>query len=72
MCEKDNPDCTIEIPFIDIKTGEKLIIDVAIVDRRNHLVSGSIESEIRGSASVRDDQKFQDVINGCTPLVFNV
>ena len=36
------------------------------------IVSGSVESEIRGSASVRDDQMIQDVRNGCTALVFNI
>ena len=73
-CENDNPDCTKEIPFIDIKTGEKLIIDVAIVDKGNHAVNGSIISEIRGHVLIRDDQTIQDVteLNGCTPLIINI
>ena len=73
FCGADgNPDCTKEIEFINIKTGERLIIEAAIADRGNHIVSGSIESEIRGSASVRDDQMTQDVRNGCTALFFNI
>jgi predicted outer membrane repeat protein len=72
FCEDENPDCTKGIAFIDIKTGERLIIDVTVADRENHIVSSSVESEIRGSASVRDDQKIQDVRNGCTDLVFNI
>ena len=72
FCENDNPDCNKEIPVIDIKTGEKLLIDVAIADRGNHWVNGSIVSAIRGHVLIRDDQKTQDVINGCTPLAFNV
>ena len=72
LCEKGNPDCTKEIPFIDIKTGEKLIIDAAIVDRGNHVVNVSIVSEMRGQVLIRDDQRIQNAINGCTPLVFNI
>ena len=70
--ESGLPDCSRQIPYINIKTGEKLILDIAIVDRGYHIVSGSIKSEIRGSAPVRDDQRIQDVINGCTALVFNI
>ena len=73
FCGTDgNPDCTKEIESIDIKTGERLIIEAAIADRRNHIVSGSVDSEIRGSASVRDYQMTQYVRNGCTALVFNI
>ena len=71
-CENRLPDCSRQIPFINIKTGDKLILYVAIADRGNHIVSGSIKSEIRGSAPIREDQKIQDVINGCTALVFNI
>ena len=72
FCGNSNPDCTKQLPFIDIKTGENVIIDVAIADRGNHIVNGSIESEIRGSVLIRDDQKIQHVKNGCTPLIFNI
>ena len=73
FCENGNPDCTKQKPFIDIKTGEKLILDIAIADRGNHAVNGTVKSEIRGSISlIRDDQKIQDVINDCTPLIFNI
>ena len=72
FCENGLPDCSKQIPYINIKTGEKLILDVAIVDRGNHIVSGSIESEIRGSTTIRDDQKIQDVTNGCTASIFNI
>ena len=70
-CENGNPDCTKQIPFIDIKTGEKLVLDIVIVDRGIHTVNGSIKSKIIGSVLSRDDQKIQDV-NGCTPLIFDI
>ena len=57
---------------MSVKTEVKLVFDVAIVDRGNHIVKGYVESEIRGSAPVCDDQKIQDVRNGCTTLVFNI
>ena len=66
-CKNGIPDCTKQIPFIDIKTGEKLILNVVIADRGNHIVNGSIKSEVRGHVLIRDDQKIQDVTNGCTP-----
>ena len=69
-CENGFPDCLRQIPYI--KTGEKLILDVAIADRGNHAVNDSIVSEIKGSVLIRDDQKIQDVKYGCTPLIFNV
>ena len=47
-------------------------MDVAIADRGNYAVNGSIESEISGSVPIRVDEKIQDVINGCTPLVFSI
>ena len=72
FCENGLPDCSKQIPYINIKTGEKLILDVAIADRGNHIVSGSIESEIRGSTTIRDDQKIQDATNGCTVSIFNI
>ena len=72
FCENRHPDCSKQIPYINIKTGEKLILDVAIADGRNHIISGSIKSEIRGSAPFRDDQKMQEALNGCTTLVFNI
>ena len=71
-CENGFPDCSRQIPYTSIKTGQKLILHVAIADRGNHIVPGSIVNEIRGSASVRDDQKIQKVMNGCTTLVFNI
>ena len=36
------------------------------------MVNGSIVSEIRGHILICDNQKIQDAINGCTPLVFNI
>ena len=73
-CDKELkvPECSRQIPYVSVKTEEKLVFDVAIVDRGNHIVKGYIESEIRGSAPVRDDQKIQDVRNGCTTLIFNI
>ena len=71
-CENGLPDCTKQILFIDFKTGEKLILDVAIADRGNHIVNGSIESEIRGSVLIRDDQKIQEVLLDCIALIFNI
>ena len=71
-CEKSTPDCTKQIPFIDIKTGEKITLDVALVNIAKHPIDGSIKSEIRGHILINDDQKFQNVINGCTPIIFDV
>ena len=71
-CENGLPDCSKQIPYIDIKPGEKIILDVTFVGKANHIVSGSIKSEIRGSVQIHDDQKIQDVINGCTALIFNI
>ena len=71
-CEKGIPKCAKQIPFIDIKTEQKVALEVAIVDRGNHIVSGSIESEIRGSVQIRDDQKIQKIINGCTQLILTI
>ena len=51
------------------KTEEKVILDVAIVDVGNNLVTGSIQTEIRGTGlTIHDEQK----IIGCTPLIFNM
>ena len=71
-CENSIPECTKQIPSIEIKTGEKITFDVAIVDKGNNVVNGSIRNEIRGQVMIHDDQKFQDVINGCTPLMFDI
>jgi predicted outer membrane repeat protein len=73
-CKNNTPDCTIQIPFIDIKTGEKIMLDVAIVNvvSLRQPIYGSIESEIRGHILIRDDQKFQNVMNGCTPIIFDI
>ena len=60
-CENGLPNCSRQIPYINIKPGEKLIFNVAIADKGNHIVSGSIKSEIRGSVQIRDDQKIQMV-----------
>ena len=35
-------------------------------------MNGSIKSEIRGLAQIRDDQRIQNEIKGCTPLIFNI
>ena len=73
FCGNDRrPDCTKEKEFINVKTGERFIIEAAIADRGNRIVSSSIESGIRGSASVRKDQMTQDVRNGCTVFIFNI
>jgi predicted outer membrane repeat protein len=71
-CENSTPDCTKQIPFIDIKTGDKITLDVAIVDQGNNPIKGSIKSEIRGHVLIRDDQKFHSMINGCTPIIFDI
>ena len=73
-CENGLPDCSKEIPYITIKSGEKVIIDVALVDRRNHTISGSVENKMNSSepVQIRGDQNIQYVINGCTPLTFTI
>jgi predicted outer membrane repeat protein len=71
-CENSIPDCAKQIPFIDIKSRDKITLDVAIVDQGNNPVDGSIKSEIRGHVLIRDDQKFHSVINGCTPIIFDI
>jgi predicted outer membrane repeat protein len=72
-CENSTPDCTKQIPFMDIKTGDKITLDVAIVDQGNNsIIDGSIKSEIRGHVLIRDDQKFHSVTNGCTPIIFDI
>ena len=71
-CDNGFPNCSKQIPYMNVKPGEKIILHVAIADRGNHIVSGSIVSEISGSMQIRDDQKIQNVTNGCTPLIFNI
>ena len=71
-CEYSTPDCTKQIPFIDIKTGEKIMLDLAIVNIPKHPIDGLIKSEIRGHILTRDDQKFHSVINGCTSIIFDI
>ena len=74
-CVSDaKPDCTKQIPFFNINTGEKITFKVAIINGGDHIVNGSVESEIKGRRNVitHDDQMIQDVINGCTPLSFNI
>ena len=71
-CENSILDCTKLVPFIDVKTGDKIILDIAIADRGYHPVNGSIKSNISGHILIRDDQKFHNVINGCTPLTFDI
>ena len=70
-CEHRLPNCSKEIPYINTKTGGNLTLDVALVDRRNQTISGSVKSKINSSelVQIRDDQKIQDVINGCTPVL---
>ena len=71
-CSNSIPDCTKQIPFIDIKTGDKIALDIVIMDKGNHPVNGSVMSEVKGSVLIRDDQKFRDVMNGCTPLTIDI
>ena len=69
--ENSTPNCTKQISFMDIKTGEKIMLDLAIVNIVKHSCNGSIKSEIRGHILIRDDQKFHTV-NGCTPIIFDI
>ena len=74
-CENGNPDCTKQIPFIVVDSGRKFTIEVAIADRGNHVINGSIQNEIRGghgSVLIRDDQRIQKAADECTPLTFNI
>ena len=71
-CDNGLPKYSKQIPYMNLKTGEKLILYVAIADRGNHIVSGSVVSKIGGSMQIRDDQKIQNVTDGCTPLLFNI
>ena len=71
-CKNSTPDCTKQIPYIDIKTGDKITLDVVIVDQGNHPIDGSIKREVRGHILTRDDQKFHSVINGCTPVILDI
>ena len=74
-CVSDGkPDCTKQISFININTGEKIAFKVAIINGDDYIVNGSVESEIKGRRDVitHDDQRIQDVVNGCTPLSFKI
>ena len=71
-CENSTPDCTKQIPYINIKTGYKITLNVAIVDQGNNPIDSLIKSDIRGHILIRDDQKFHSVINGCTPIIFDI
>ena len=70
-CKNSTPDCTKQIPYIAVKTGDKITLNVAIIDQVNHPIDGSIKSEIRGHVLIRDDQNVHTV-NGCTPIIFDI
>ena len=43
-CKNNTPDYyTKQIPYIDIKTGDKITLDVVIVDQGNNPIDGSIK-----------------------------
>ncbi|MCG8625627.1 MAG: hypothetical protein MJE68_26960, partial [Proteobacteria bacterium] len=71
-CQNNTPDCTKQIPYINIKTGESITLNLTIIDQGNHPIDGSINSDIRGHVLIRGDQKFQNVINGCTPIILDI
>ena len=71
-CENSTLDCTKQIPYINVKTGDKITLDVAIVDQGNNPIDGSIKSEVTLHVLTRDDQKFHSVINGCTRIIFDI
>ena len=69
---------TVVIAFLTVSNRyhsltSKLEIKISLLwTKENYPANGSIMSEINGSVLIRDDQKFQDVMNGCTPLKFDI
>lgn len=71
LCKKGHPDCTYQIDYIKAINGKEFIIEAAIADRGNHVVNGSINSQIEDGL-IREDQRYQDISGECTPLKFNI
>ena len=71
FCKDGLPDCIYQLPFIGVKNGERFQIEVAIADRGNHAVNGSILSQIQGGL-IPEEQRMQKTSDECTNLIFNV
>lgn len=72
LCQNGQPDCNYQIhSVVKVINGKEFTVEVAIADRGNHIVNGSISTQIQGGL-IREDQRTQDVTGGCTLLKFNI
>ena len=72
FCVSGWPDCTYQRDYIDVISGrENITIEVAIADRGNHAVNGSIKNQIqRGLIQIQ--QRYQNTYGECTLMRLNV
>ena len=71
FCKMGKPDCMYNHSPQKLKTGEKFSVTVAIVDRRNYFVNGSVQSRMQVGL-LPANQRNQSTTNGCTHLYFNL
>ena len=71
LCLDGQPNCMYLTDYITVMNGKEFTIEVAIADRGNHVVNGSVNTQIQGGL-IQEDQRIQDVTGGCTLLKFNI
>ena len=75
FCSKDHPNCSLQLPPIQVKKGETFTVSLVAVDQTRNVVSATIQSSLAspdsGLGEGQLSQRVEESSN-CTNLTFNV
>ena len=74
FCRNGEPDCSYQLPVIEIKKGETIIIEMIAVDHVNHTINDTtIHASLNStSGTLGEGQDSQRTRRGCTQLSFDL
>ena len=73
FCKYSQPDCSYQLPTIEVKKGERFTVSVVAVDHVYHTVSSTILSSLKSNDSgMAEGQLIRSIGEMCTDLNFNI
>jgi predicted outer membrane repeat protein len=73
FCESYKPDCTYQLPTVNVTKGGRFVVSLVAVDQVGHMISAAIHSlPVSDQSSIGEGQLIQIAGNECTNLTYNV
>ena len=75
FCQNDKPDCTYQLPTVNVTKGGRFRVSLVALDQAGHIISAAIHSlpvSDQSGIIIGEGQLIQRIANECTNLTYNV